>query len=95
MWPSASSTGSTAQTVASWPLSVAMHEPSFQTLTVLSHDAESSVPAAAEYLTHDTVLVCPSSTREGMPVARSHSMTCLSLLPEAAPPLGPDATAIT
>ena len=38
--PSASSTGSTDQTVASCPSSVRKHSPSFHTFTVLSHDAE-------------------------------------------------------
>jgi len=48
MWPSASSRGNTAHTVASWPLSVWTQSPSFQTLAVLSHEAESSVPPASE-----------------------------------------------
>ena len=35
--------------------------------------------------THETTSSCPSSTRAGAFVARSHSITCLSFDPEASP----------
>ena len=86
--PSASSSGSTDHTALSWPLSVSTHAPSRHTRAVLSHDAEYSRSPLAPARTHETTSSCPSSTRAGAFVARSHSITCLSFEPDASPSSG-------